>query len=630
MTSQRSRIIFLSLSAMLPFLIYLLTLAPTVVFFDSGELITGSFLLSPTHPPGYPLYVSLGKLATYFPFGSVAYRLNIMAAFFSSLAAMMVFLLTSRIIDDLEVPEALKGYKVLVSFITAITFAFSYNLWNQAIIAEVYPLNTFITGLLIYILLLWRDKVRNQRSESGSEITSPLAPHPSSRLLYLFSFLLGLGLGNHHTLLVLIPILFLVITVTNWRLLIDVRVWSLSLTFFFLGFSIYIFLPLRALQNPELNWGDPDTISKFQWVVLRKGYIEEGLFRSWSLFWQQLKTFNIFYEFTAVGSAIGCLGVLVYARKKVVEVLITLCVFLVLSLGIVIYGNPVPEDLFLIESFHTPSYMIFSIWIGAGLFFFVSLLHRFAGNIIEPRRIMIVLGLLMALLPTSLLAYFYPWNNKNEDYIAYDYAQNELAFMPSNSILFTWGDSGAFPLWYIQMVERYQPGILLVHTPHLSTRWYIDGLPDTVRAGQLQWIKKENLYAEGAFMIMLRENYEKYPLFIDYSTRYSVPVEGYILTSQGLLYELGTDALKKNDTSLWNKYAMRGIYKTDPYRDPDTEKAVMIYAYTLADGATNLLKLGYSEEAFSQFGEAVKIIPGLKQRVREITSGGSKMPEGQP
>jgi hypothetical protein len=642
-TLRASRSLLALLSTVIPFFVYLSTLAPSVVFFDSGELITSSFLLSPGHPPGYPLYVMIGKSATFLPFGSVAYKVNMMAAFFSALAALVVFLLTFKIIEGHGIGEKVGELKGVIALATALTFAFSFNLWNQANIAEVYPLNTFLTGLLIYILLIWRDRVSGRQSAVGSQqslSTSQLLnpstsvsqqlPTPDSRLIYLVSFLLGLGIGNHHTLIVIIPVLFLVVAVANWRLLFNVRTWGISLALFFLGLSVYMLLPIRATMNPELNWGDPDTLSKFKWVFFREGYPKGGLYRPWSLFWKQLKTFDIVYEFSGVGLLMGFLGIVAYLRAKMLEAMATLTVILVLSLGIIIYGNPIEENVFLIESFHTPSYMVFSVWIGAGMFFILSLVFRFAGNVIESKAMKAGVVLSILLLPASLLAYFYPWNDRSGDFIAYDYAQNELATMPSNSILFTWGDSGAFPLWYVQMIERYQPGVLLIHTPHLSTKWYIDELPDTVRMGQLQWIQKEDLYAEAAFMIMLRENYGRYPLYIDYSTRYSVPIEGFASIPNGLIYELNTDVMKMTDTTIWGKYATRGIYKKDPYRDLDTGKAVSIYANTMFDSGNHLLRLGYSDEAYAQFGEAVKISPGLRQQVRDIMFGGPRMPEGHP
>lgn len=628
MTTTKHNPAFFILAAIFPFFIYLLTMDPSVVFFDAGELIVSSFILSPGHPPGYPLYVTMGKFGTFLPFGSVALKLNIMAAFFSSLSTMMVFVITSRILDELQSFDVSDFFKDLISLLTAFTFAFSYDFWNQAIIAEVYPLNTFIAALIIYLLLSWRDVVRGQgRAETDSSIYRI----NDSRLLYLAVFLFGLGLGNHHTLLVVLPIIFLVVAVTDWRLLFDIKTWSITLSLFLMGFSIYIFLPMRAAGNHlELNWGDPDTLTKFKWVMLREGYPKAGLSRPWGLLWKQLKTIDLIYGFTGAGLAIGCIGLMAYIRRLWIEVLVTVSVFLVLSIGIVIYGNPIEENIFLIESFHTPTYMIFSVWIGVGFFFILNMIYRFSRDLIDSNKIAILSFLLMMILPIFLLIYFYRWNDRSEDLIAYDYAQNELASMPSNAILFTWGDSGAFPLWYVQIVERYQPGILLVHTPHLSTKWYVDELPNTVRKGQLQWIQRDDLYAEAAFAIMLRENFGKYPLYIDYSTRYSVPIEGYISIPHGLIYEVATDSMKMTDTSVWGKYIMRGIYTKDPFRDLDTGKAVSIYANTLFDCGNHLLRLGYSDEAYAQLGEAMKISPGLKRQVREIMFGGSKMPEGHP
>lgn len=47
---------------------------------DSGELIISAYQLSIAHPPGYPLFTILGKIFTFLPFGSVAWRVNLMSA----------------------------------------------------------------------------------------------------------------------------------------------------------------------------------------------------------------------------------------------------------------------------------------------------------------------------------------------------------------------------------------------------------------------------------------------------------------------------------------------------------------------------------------------------------------------
>src|SRR5260370_21268266 len=80
---QDSRLLKLGLpvlAAMAVFLVYLRTLAPTVVGGDTPELITVAYTMGVAHPPGYPLFTMLAKLFTLFPFGTVAWRVNLLSA----------------------------------------------------------------------------------------------------------------------------------------------------------------------------------------------------------------------------------------------------------------------------------------------------------------------------------------------------------------------------------------------------------------------------------------------------------------------------------------------------------------------------------------------------------------------
>src|ERR1017187_9017147 len=91
-TSQKVKIIYpdnrniyfysaLLLSFLVTFIVYVLTLAPSISFEDSGELITAAYSLGIPHEPGYPLFTLFGKLFTILiPFGNIAYRVNMMSA----------------------------------------------------------------------------------------------------------------------------------------------------------------------------------------------------------------------------------------------------------------------------------------------------------------------------------------------------------------------------------------------------------------------------------------------------------------------------------------------------------------------------------------------------------------------
>src|SRR5215212_5622568 len=78
--------------------LYVLTLAPTTAMWDASEYITAAYTLGIPHPPGNPLFVLLGRVASLLPFGSVAYRVNLLAAASSALAAGIWFLVAERVL----------------------------------------------------------------------------------------------------------------------------------------------------------------------------------------------------------------------------------------------------------------------------------------------------------------------------------------------------------------------------------------------------------------------------------------------------------------------------------------------------------------------------------------------------
>jgi tetratricopeptide (TPR) repeat protein len=65
--------------------------APSLTWYDSGELAAAAFSLGLSHPPGQPLYQLLGHAASLLPVGDIAFRMNLLSAW--SAAAMLAALL---------------------------------------------------------------------------------------------------------------------------------------------------------------------------------------------------------------------------------------------------------------------------------------------------------------------------------------------------------------------------------------------------------------------------------------------------------------------------------------------------------------------------------------------------------
>jgi hypothetical protein len=95
---------FYFLTALFAFIIYLFTLAPSVVQIDSGELAAVQATLGIAHPTGYPLFTMLGYIFSLIPLPfTKILQLNILAAIYCS-AAIGVFTYTIKYcLDNLSV-----------------------------------------------------------------------------------------------------------------------------------------------------------------------------------------------------------------------------------------------------------------------------------------------------------------------------------------------------------------------------------------------------------------------------------------------------------------------------------------------------------------------------------------------
>src|SRR5437868_748787 len=107
--SDKAVLVSAILTFAITLVVYNATLAPTVTFVDSGELIVAAKYLGVAHPPGTPLYVLLAHLFTLLPFGNVAVRVNFASALFAALAASVMTLLVSEMLAGLTLTPPAKS-----------------------------------------------------------------------------------------------------------------------------------------------------------------------------------------------------------------------------------------------------------------------------------------------------------------------------------------------------------------------------------------------------------------------------------------------------------------------------------------------------------------------------------------
>jgi len=89
------------------FVLYLLTLSPTVAFWDAPEYITAAKVLGIPHPPGNPLFTLMAHVWGMLPLAEdYAKRINIFAAFCSAAGAGLWFLVAERWLHNILIARS--------------------------------------------------------------------------------------------------------------------------------------------------------------------------------------------------------------------------------------------------------------------------------------------------------------------------------------------------------------------------------------------------------------------------------------------------------------------------------------------------------------------------------------------
>lgn len=142
--------------SLLALAVYVVTLSPEVGWGDSAELALQAFQLGVTHPPGYPVHTFLGWLfiaagGRWFGW-SPAHATNMLSAVGTSMAAGLLCLTAHRLTQDLAA-AALAG----------LVFALLPQVWDAAVVTEVYGLNIAVVALTLLLLLGWRSRPSGSR-----------------------------------------------------------------------------------------------------------------------------------------------------------------------------------------------------------------------------------------------------------------------------------------------------------------------------------------------------------------------------------------------------------------------------------------------------------------------------------
>ena len=145
--------IFAGFVFLFSFIVYYLTIAPTVSFWDCGEFIACSYRMAVPHPPGAPLYLLVGRIFSMLPiFTDIAKRVNFISTLSSAFTVMFLYLIIVIMIrnylrSEKNGPSRYVPY--LGAIIGSLTFAFTTSFWFNAVEAEVYAASMLFTSLVV-------------------------------------------------------------------------------------------------------------------------------------------------------------------------------------------------------------------------------------------------------------------------------------------------------------------------------------------------------------------------------------------------------------------------------------------------------------------------------------------------
>jgi hypothetical protein len=198
------------------FILYVLTVSPTVSFWDPGERIAVSHGLQIPHPPGAPIYMLVGRIFSMFmPAEYVAISINMISVFSSALTVMLTYLIIVRLVREWKGPRETWSVTDHVAataggLVGAMSLAVADSFWFDALEAETYAFSALLAAMVVWLALKWVEQARTQDAALAAGRQHAFGSG-AERWLIVIAFVYGLASGVH--LLSLLSLFFVALLV---------------------------------------------------------------------------------------------------------------------------------------------------------------------------------------------------------------------------------------------------------------------------------------------------------------------------------------------------------------------------------------------------------------------------------
>ena len=311
MNEKWKKHIFAGITCLVALIVYCMTMAPTVSFWDCGEFVACANTLGIPHPPGTPFFVFFGRaVIVLLPFvEEIAKRVNYISVFYSAatvyVTALFAWEFLAIILDsaktsktgiveklsDKITPKIRTMILGTAALVAGFLLTFSDTFWFNAVEAEVYGIAMFILMLVSYLGLVWYKNRENDYS---------------NRILMFICYIAFLGVGAHLYTMLTVPAVFALLLVAEPKKILErMPIWitgtllcsviymvsafieislvclivlgilavvkpfsanvnkavrlSLAFAFFALvGYSTHLYIPIRSELNPIIDENNPE------------------------------------------------------------------------------------------------------------------------------------------------------------------------------------------------------------------------------------------------------------------------------------------------------------------------------------------------------------------------------------
>jgi hypothetical protein len=261
-------------------ILYLLTMARSLVLGDPTEFTFVANTLGIAHPPGYAFITVVGKLfQTVIPLGTIPWRMHLLSATAATFATLAVYG-TVRTVDHASGFSDSPTLRQVAALFAGLTVGTGADHWQHAIHTNPHIMTATFLAANLYFLSKWWSTASGgkalQTDGKGKHARSvfPEKGVHSDRWLYVFCLSAGLGVTHHPLTLFSFPAyaLFVLwtkpILIRQWRQLLKMAMFAL------LGLSVWLYFPIRSPMEPAFGPSTMNTVDGFLDHILARGLTE--------------------------------------------------------------------------------------------------------------------------------------------------------------------------------------------------------------------------------------------------------------------------------------------------------------------------------------------------------------------